>query len=128
MKDLTFKEMFDQIENYQCQLSPDITLATDQEKLDRARICSLATFQEVAEMVDSFPWKPWRKESDQIMDVKNLEREIIDIIFFIAQISRCFGIASADLEDRFYKVLANDKERLNNGYSKITTQNEKTTK
>ena len=125
MNDLTLKKMFNQIEEYQCQLSPDISKASDQEKLDRATICSLALYQEVSELVDSFGWKPWRKQEDQPLDIDNLEREAIDIIFFLAQITRCFGITPEDLESRFKKVLENNKQRLQNGYSKITIENDK---
>lgn len=118
---MKLQEMFKQIEDYQISLGGDIREASDQEKLDCARICSLALYQEVAELVDSFPFKPWREVSDQTMDVDNMEREVIDIIFFLAQITRCFGIEGQDLVERFDKVLANNKERIQNGYSKVKT-------
>ncbi len=117
--DLTVKQMFEQIAEFQNRLAPDVTKCEEHEKIDRAKICSLALYQEVAELVDSFPWKPWREIEDQTMDIENMEREIIDCIFFLAQISRCFGITSTDLEDRFHKVLANNNARLINGYSKV---------
>jgi len=120
-EDLTLIEMFERIEEYQTKLGGDIKDMSYQEKLDRARICSLAMYQEVAELVDSFPFKPWREVSAQPMDIDNMEREAIDIIFFMAQILRCFRITPADLEQRFHKVLKNNYERIENGYSKVKT-------
>ena len=50
---------------------------------------SLALFMEVAELVDSLNWKPWR---GQPMDRENLKREMIDVLFFVHHIARNHNI------------------------------------
>ena len=128
MSDLTLKDMFAKIEEYQVSLGYDVKNMSDQEKLEYARACSLAMYQEVGELVDSFPFKPWRKTEDQPMDIPNMEREGIDIILFLSHILRCFNISAADLEARFPKVITNNNARIQNGYSKVNTQTDKMSK
>jgi NTP pyrophosphatase (non-canonical NTP hydrolase) len=82
--------------------------------------CALALNQEVAEAVDSTPWKPWRNREDQLRDIPNLEREIIDCFFFLCNMARCHDISGADLEARFHVVLANNQKRIKNGYNDKT--------
>ena len=38
---------------------------------------SLGLFMEVAELVDSMNWKPWR---GQVTDRENLKREMVDVV------------------------------------------------
>ncbi len=74
---------------------------------------------ELAELVDSTPWKPWRKVVNQPVDKNNATREVVDIIFFLVAIFENLDITPREIENKFTKVLLNNYDRLNNGYSKI---------
>ena len=70
---------------------------------------SLALFMEVAEMTDSFQWKPWRPFAPPDMD--NLERELVDILIFVVHLAEAFGLTPADLLERFRLVMDNNVAR-----------------
>ena len=69
----------------------------------------LALFMEVAELVDSYSWKPWQESS--VMDIENLKRELVDIHFFLVHIMNCFDIVPEDLNQKFEEVIANNEKR-----------------
>lgn len=82
---------------------------TDEAKTRFAAKQALALFMEVAELTDSFQWKPWRDHAGA--DIPNLEREIVDCLFFLHHIAAAFDIKPEDLDKRFYQVLNNNKRR-----------------
>lgn len=69
---------------------------------------SLALFMEVAELVDSMNWKPWR---GQPLDRENLKREMIDVLFFVHHIARNHNITPEELRDKFKQVMKNNVNR-----------------
>jgi hypothetical protein len=89
------------------------------DKVQIIRDGCLALYQEVAELTDSFPWKPWRKIDDQTFDTDNACREMVDIFFFMAKIMRAAGITADDFVTKFTWVLNNNLDRLRNGYSLV---------
>lgn len=79
---------------------------------------SLALFMEVAELVDSMNWKPWR---GQPLDRENLKREMVDVLFFIHHIARNHHITQEELRKKFNQVMKNNVNR----YSlNLSTENE----
>lgn len=74
-----------------------------------AAAVALALFMEVAELVDSYSWKPWRESVP--VDIENLKRELVDIHFFLVHIMNCFGIWPEDLNQKFEEVIANNEKR-----------------
>ena len=81
------------------------------------RNSALALMMELAELVDSTPWKPWRDIADQPFDKDNAVREVVDIIFFLVSICEELHITSEDIEIKFHEVIRNNYRRLDNGYS-----------
>lgn len=95
------------------KMQGDPTGAPLPHRIKLARECSQALFMEVAELTDSFQWKPWRKEKS--VDVPNVKREIVDCLFFLHHIAECFGIDHHDLQATFSGVMANNKKRYIDG-------------
>ena len=83
---------------------------------------SLALFMEVAELVDSLNWKPWR---GQPMDRENLKREMIDVLFFVHHIARNHNITPEELRDKFKQVMKNNINRYSSNPIKLSTENGK---
>ena len=69
---------------------------------------SLALFMEVAELVDSLNWKPWR---GQPLDRENLKREIVDVLFFVHHLARNHHITQEELREKFNQVMKNNVNR-----------------
>ena len=109
---MNLHKVFAEIDQFQVAMGYDYYKMTRDEKLEYARQCGLALHQEVAELCDSFPFADWKKNE---IDVNNIEREIIDIIFFLHHMCRCFGISVNHLEERFITVMDNNYRRYGNG-------------
>jgi len=72
---------------------------------------ALALFMEVAELVDSFQFKPWKEDHNEPVDRENLKREIVDCLFFLHHIAECFEIRPEELDKKFVEVMANNVRR-----------------
>jgi len=110
-------EVFQDIKKYHKALGYDYTNATIDEKMQHLRNNALALNQEVAELVDGTPWKPWRSIESQTLNLGNIAEEIIDCIFFLGAISEIFDISSEELDDAFDVVLAKNYGRIESGYN-----------
>ena len=115
---MNFIQMFKEIEHYHSGLGQQRKYSCPEEQMQCVRDVILATYQELAELTDSLPWKPWRQTVDQTNDLDNAAREIIDIIFFLGAIAEHLQITPKQLEDKFWAVLNNNYKRLEDGYSK----------
>jgi len=111
--------MFHRIESYHDDLGQRRAFATTEQQMESARTQALALMMEVAELVDSFPWKPWREVVTQTWDEENIKREVVDILFFLVGFCEVFNIRPHELMDKFDEVLKNNYLRLTNGYSKV---------
>jgi NTP pyrophosphatase (non-canonical NTP hydrolase) len=114
---MDIKDMFQEIESFHIELGHSREFDTMEQRMQSMRNGALAVMMELAELVDSTPWKPWRKIEDQPFDKDNATREIVDIAFFLVQICEQLFISPQELEDKFEQVIANNYKRLENGYS-----------
>ena len=114
----TVKEMFDQIREYHISLGYDYSAITDStEMMKHFRENALALFMEMAEVVDSMPWKPWRNIESQSVDIDNVQREIVDCLFFIGAIMEMLHITPIALLDKFDIILKQNYHRIKSGYN-----------
>ena len=113
-----FNVMFQLIEEYHRALGHNRPLDTLSQRMQSMRNSSLGLIMEVAELIDSTPWKPWRDIVDQEFDKDNATREVVDIMFFLVSICEELHITPREIEDKFLQVLKNNYTRLDNGYSK----------
>lgn len=114
---LDLEDMFRDIKYFHKNLGYDFSDFSDKEKMQAIRDISLALYQEVGELVESFPWKPWRNIEDQSWDLENAKREIIDCFFFIGKIMEVVNINPQELVTKFKEVLKNNYDRIENGYT-----------
>jgi len=113
------QEAFDVIQDYHSAMGYTAQEMTREEKLLNARNFSLALFMEVSEIVDSFPWKPWRKTEDQTCNIDNLVDEVVDCLFFLNGICEIFEIDYETLANAFENKMSENYNRIARGYSKI---------
>lgn len=114
-----FIRMFNDVRNYHTQLGQRRVFDSQAQKVASSRNIALAIMMELAELVDSIQWKPWREICDQPFDRENIKREIVDIIFFLVAFCEDYDITGEELYSKFQWVLSHNLERLENGYSKI---------
>ena len=110
-------EVFRDIKKYHKALGYDYANATREEKMQHLRNNALALNQEVAELVDGTPWKPWRPIGSQTFNLGNIAEEIMDCIFFLGAIREIFDITLEELDEAFDDVLAKNYGRIKSGYN-----------
>ncbi len=109
--------------DFQSKMNGESLAGAPQEtRIALARDMCNALFMEVAELQDSFQWKPWRK-GDQV-DRENIAREIVDCLFFLHHIGECFSLKPSDLEHKYNEVMANNRRRYHDGDFSGETEDE----
>ena len=119
---MDIKDMFRLIEAYQNKLGYDYTYPNEKAQMEHLRQNLLALNQEISELTDSFPWKPWRNIYSQIWDNKNALEEIVDIFFFLGAIMSIAGIDLRDLEGVFVEKLKENHDRIERGYNNTSDE------
>jgi dimeric dUTPase (all-alpha-NTP-PPase superfamily) len=71
--------------------------------------------QELAELVDSVPWKWWAKY--QTFDEQNAKVEIIDLFHFLISAAQVMGLSAEDVYASYVKKNQVNLERQEQGYT-----------
>jgi dimeric dUTPase (all-alpha-NTP-PPase superfamily) len=71
--------------------------------------------QELAELVDSVPWKWWAKY--QKFDAQNVKVEIIDLFHFLISAAQVMGLSADDVYQSYLKKNKVNMERQESGYT-----------
>lgn len=71
--------------------------------------------QELAELVDSVPWKWWAKY--QNFDHQNARVEVIDLFHFLVSLAQVLGMTPDDLHQAYLKKNAVNHQRQEGGYA-----------
>ena len=130
-KELTFKDIYDQIAAYQIKMGFDPQKYGNERRMQVLRDYSVALMMEQAEFLDEVSWKPWRTFESQKPEPnkRKLALEWIDMLFFIIDQALTLEITSEELESAFITKMNANLKRISNGYSKTqTVENDKTEK
>ncbi len=77
---------------------------------------SRALSQELAELIDSVPWKWWAKY--QKFDKQNAQVEIIDMFHFLISLAQTAGLSADDVFNLYTKKNKVNHDRQDSGYEK----------
>jgi len=110
-------EIFRRIKEYHKELGYDFEHTELEERTEAIRHGGLALYQEVSELMDSFPWKPWRSMIDQTWSNSNAIEEIADCLFFLGFIMEAAWIHPEDVQLVFLEKLRENYDRIKRGYN-----------
>jgi dimeric dUTPase (all-alpha-NTP-PPase superfamily) len=71
--------------------------------------------QELAELVDSVPWKWWAKY--QQFDEQNARVEVVDLFHFLVSIAQVLGMSAEDVYEAYLKKNQVNHQRQDSGYA-----------
>ena len=71
--------------------------------------------QELAELVDSVPWKWWAKYQE--FDEQNARVEVVDLFHFLISLAQTLGMTADDVHEAYIKKNKVNHERQDSGYS-----------
>jgi len=70
--------------------------------------------QEIAELVDSVPWKWWAKY--QAFDEQNAKVEVVDLFHFLISLAQVLGMTPEDVHAAYTKKNKVNHQRQDSGY------------
>jgi dimeric dUTPase (all-alpha-NTP-PPase superfamily) len=73
-----------------------------------------AMSQELAELVDSVPWKWWAKY--QKFDAQNARVEVVDLFHFLVSLAQTLGLSAEDVYQAYLKKNEVNHQRQESGY------------
>ena len=71
--------------------------------------------QEIAELIDSVPWKWWARY--QSFDEQNARVEVVDLFHFLVSIAQVLGMTPDDVYQAYLKKNEVNHKRQETGYS-----------
>jgi len=115
-----FKSMdkLEEIFKLQDQLNKRIGVNTDglseEEQAKWVLNYTRAMQQEMAELIDSVPWKWWAKYQE--FDKQNARVEVIDLFHFLISLGQVLGMTADDVYQAYLKKNQVNHERQDSGY------------
>ena len=97
------------------RIGQDTDAMTDEERVEWMLNYARALGQELAELVDSVPWKWWAKY--QQFDKQNVRVEVVDIFHFLISLAQTAGLSAEDVFDAYMKKNKVNFERQDAGYA-----------
>jgi dimeric dUTPase (all-alpha-NTP-PPase superfamily) len=76
---------------------------------------SRAVSQEMAELIDSVPWKWWAKY--QKFDQQNARVEVVDLFHFLISMAQVLGMSADDVFNAYVKKNEVNFQRQDSGYA-----------
>jgi dimeric dUTPase (all-alpha-NTP-PPase superfamily) len=76
---------------------------------------SRAVSQEMAELIDSVPWKWWAKY--QKFDAQNARVEVVDLFHFLISMAQVLGMSADDVFNAYLKKNEVNFQRQDSGYT-----------
>lgn len=70
--------------------------------------------QELAELIDSVPWKWWAKYQD--FDQQNARVEVVDLFHFLVSLAQTLGMSAEDVFAAYVKKNKVNHDRQESGY------------
>lgn len=124
-KSLTVIDMFNEIKEYHEELG--FPLSKEEQKAafrdpEAVRLMNnqliAALHNEVTELQESTPWKPWRPINYKLIDIPNMAEEVVDILFFLGAFMENNSLSWEQVEDVFKRKVRINYARITLGYSK----------
>ena len=111
-------DKLDQIFSMQEELNERIGVLTkgmdDEAKTKWVLNYSRAMQQELAELIDSVPWKWWAKYQE--LDEQNARVEVVDLFHFLISLAQVLGMSAEDIRDAYVKKNKVNHDRQDSGY------------
>ena len=112
-------DKLDEIFSLQEKLNERIGVMTkdmpEEERVKWVLNYTRAMQQEIAELIDSVPWKWWAKY--QKMDEQNARVEVVDLFHFLISIAQVLGMSADDIHQAYLKKNEVNHQRQDSGYT-----------
>lgn len=107
-------ELFDLQAALNKRIGVDTAAMSESEKTQWVLNYTRAMQQEIAELVDSVPWKWWAKY--QAFDEQNAKVEVVDLFHFLISLAQVLGMTPEDVHAAYTKKNKVNHQRQDSGY------------
>ena len=97
------------------RIGVDLTDLSEEEKAQWVLNYTRAMQQEMAELIDSVPWKWWAKY--QKFDEQNARVEVVDLFHFLISLAQTLGMSADDVYDAYLAKNKVNHARQESGYT-----------
>jgi dimeric dUTPase (all-alpha-NTP-PPase superfamily) len=111
-----FEEIFKMQDALNRRIGVALPPQGDEEKAKWILNYTRAMQQELAELVDSVPWKWWAKY--QKFDEQNARVEVVDLFHFLISLAQTLGMSAEDVFQAYVKKNQVNLQRQDSGYVK----------
>ncbi|SDU04801.1 dUTPase [Verrucomicrobium sp. GAS474] len=109
------QEIFRLQEALNKRIGVDTTAMSEEEKTKWILNYTRAMSQEMAELIDSVPWKWWAKY--QKFDEQNARVEIVDLFHFLVSMAQVLGMTADDIFAAYQQKHEVNLKRQESGYA-----------
>lgn len=109
------EEIFAQQDALNKRIGVDTDNMSDEEKAQWVLNYTRAMQQEIAELIDSVPWKWWAKYQE--FDEQNAKVEVVDLFHFLISIAQVLGMSPDDVYEAYVKKNKVNHNRQDSGYT-----------
>jgi len=111
-----FDEIFRMQDALNRKIGVELPPESEEEKAKWILNYTRAMQQELAELVDSVPWKWWAKY--QKFDAQNARVEVVDLFHFLVSLAQTLGMSAEDVYQAYVKKNQVNFQRQETGYAK----------
>lgn len=108
------EEIFCLQETLNKRIGVNLADLSEEEKTKWVLNYTRAMNQEIAELVDSVPWKWWAKYQE--FDMQNARVEVIDLFHFLVSLAQTLGMSADDVYQAYLKKNEVNHARQESGY------------
>ena len=109
------EEIFELQEALNKRIGVEMENFSDEEKSKWILNYTRAMQQELAELVDSVPWKWWAKYQE--FDEQNARVEVVDLFHFLISLAQTLGMSADDVYLAYTKKNKVNHQRQDSGYT-----------
>ena len=110
-----FEELFRMQQALNERIGVHTASMTEEEQTKWLLNYSRAMSQEMAELIDSVPWKWWAKY--QKFDQQNARVEVVDLFHFLISMAQVLGMSADDVYNAYVKKNEVNFKRQDTGYA-----------
>ncbi len=109
------QDLFDKQMSLNQRIGVNPSEMTEEEQTKWVLNYTRAASQEMAELIDSVPWKWWAKYQE--FDLQNAKVEVVDLFHFIISLAQVLGMDAQDVHDLYNKKNKLNFKRQDDGYA-----------
>ncbi|MGB0263500.1 MAG: dUTPase [Opitutales bacterium] len=109
------EEIFVQQAALNKRIGVDTEQMSDADKAKWVLNYTRAMQQEIAELIDSVPWKWWAKYQE--FDEQNAKVEVVDLFHFLVSLAQVLGMTPDDVYEAYVKKNKVNHNRQDSGYT-----------